>query len=84
LPDDSLPADARPTGGNASVAHNEFAACYNSLRAPLHSETFAKHIQALSVKTRGATQKLPLTLDRGVVAASPLILLNNKETKQRS
>jgi hypothetical protein len=25
-PDGSLPADARPTGGNASAAHDEFAA----------------------------------------------------------
>jgi hypothetical protein len=28
LPDGSLPADARPTGGNASVAHDKFAACF--------------------------------------------------------
>jgi len=29
LPEGSLPADARPTGGNASVAHAEFAAGFN-------------------------------------------------------
>jgi hypothetical protein len=38
LPDDSLPgADARPTGGNASVAHNEFAACFSCFQGCLNA-----------------------------------------------